>query len=83
MYASRSSEKFPVDLTGGEEKEGKTSKRGVMVDIRELPDVIQAINMTINNREIAEVKIEPKGVSVVTIHRAVKIIAKKEIDAAK
>lgn len=54
-----------------------------MVDIRELPDVIQAINTTINNREIAEVKIEPKGVSVVTIHRAVKIIAKKEIDAAK
>lgn len=47
-----------------------------MLDIRNMPGVIDAINAIINNREIAEVKLEPKGVSVVAIHRAVKTIEK-------
>lgn len=54
-----------------------------MIDIRKMPDVIDKINSVLNNREIAEVKIEPKGVSVVTIHRTVKIIIPIEGDAVK
>ena len=49
-----------------------------------MPEVVTAINTILNNREIAEIKIEPKGVSVVGIHRTVKTIQKTEkIDAAK
>lgn len=54
-----------------------------MVDIREMPEVIDKINATLNNREIAEIKIEPKGVSVVSIHRAVKTIIPVKGDATK
>lgn len=54
-----------------------------MIDIREMPDIIDKINTAINNSEIAEVKIEPKGVSVVSIHRVVKIIIPIKGDAAK
>lgn len=54
-----------------------------MIDIREMPDIIDTINTVINNREIAEVKIEPKGVSVVAIYRTVKVIIPVEGDAAK
>jgi hypothetical protein len=45
-----------------------------MIDIRNMPDVLTAINTVLNNREIAEIKVEPKGVSVVGIHRTVKVI---------
>lgn len=52
-----------------------------MIDIREMPDVIERLNAALNNHEIVEVKIEPKGVSVVTIHRAVKLIIPVKGDA--
>ena len=47
-----------------------------MIDIRQLPSVIEAINTGLSNKEIVEVKVENKGVSVVCIHRTVKIIEK-------
>lgn len=54
-----------------------------MLDIRQMPDVIDKINTALNSREIAEIKIEPKGVSVVIIHRAVKVIIPVKGDVAK
>lgn len=49
-----------------------------MIDIRQLPSVIEAINTGLSNKEIVEVKVENKGVSVVCIHRTVKVIEKQE-----
>lgn len=54
-----------------------------MIDILKMPDVVSAINTILNNREIAEIKVEPKGVSVVGIHRTVKTIQKVKDDAAE
>lgn len=48
----------------------------MQIDIRTLPSVIEAINTGLSNKEIVEIKIEPKGVSVVCIHRTVKVIEK-------
>lgn len=47
-----------------------------MIDIRQLPEVIQAINNGLNNRDIVEVKLESNGVSVVLIRRTLKTIEK-------
>ena len=44
-----------------------------MVDIRNYPKVIDAINAVINSRGLAEVKIEPKGIAVVEQKRYVMI----------
>ena len=49
-----------------------------LVDIRQLPSVIEAINTGLSNKEIVEVKVENKGVSVVCIHRTVKVIEKQQ-----
>ena len=51
-----------------------------MIDIRQLPSVIEAINTGLSNKEIVEVKVENKGVSVVCINRTVKIIEKPKKD---
>ena len=48
----------------------------MQIDIRTLPSVIEAINTGLSNKEIVEIKVEPKGVSVVCIHRTVKVIEK-------
>lgn len=48
----------------------------MQIDIRKMPSVIDAINTGLSNKEIVEVKLENKGVSVVCIHRTVKIIEK-------
>lgn len=48
----------------------------MQVDIRTLPSVIEAINTGLSNKEIVEIKCEPKGISVVCIHRTVKVIEK-------
>ena len=48
-----------------------------MIDIRDYPQTIEAINATLNMDEIAEVKREPKGLAVVVIRRTVKSIEKK------
>ena len=51
------------------------------IDIRDYPKTIEEINRILKNKEICEVKIEPKGISVVRISRKVQIIDK--IDAEK
>lgn len=51
------------------------------IDIRNHPHAIEEINRILKNKEICEVKIEPKGISVVRISRKVQIIDK--IDAEK
>lgn len=48
-----------------------------MIDIREYEETINAINAALNSKEIAEVKIEPKGIAVVVVRRTVKSIEKK------
>lgn len=48
-----------------------------MIDIRNYPDSIEAINAALNSKEIAEIKIEPKGIAVVVVRRTVKSIEKK------
>ena len=48
----------------------------MQIDIRKLPSVIDAINTGLSNKEIVEVKLENKGVTVVCIHRTVKVIEK-------
>lgn len=49
-----------------------------MIDIQDYPSVIEAINLALNNKDIVEVKTEPKGVAVVVIKRQVKTIEKAE-----
>lgn len=51
------------------------------IDIRKYPKTIDEINRILKNKEICEIKIEPKGVSVVRIARKVQSIEK--IDAEK
>lgn len=51
------------------------------IDIREYPKAIEEINRILKNKEIAEIKVEPKGVSVVRITRKVQTIEK--IDTEK
>ena len=48
------------------------------IDIRDYPLTIEAINATLNSKNIAEVKLEPKGIAVVEIKRQVKSIEKSE-----
>ena len=48
-----------------------------MIDVREYPETIDAINAALNSKEIAEIKIEPKGIAVVVVRRTVKSIEKK------
>ena len=48
-----------------------------MIDVREYPETIAAINAALNSKEIAEIKIEPKGIAVVVVRRTVKSIEKK------
>lgn len=47
-----------------------------MIDIKDSPQTIEAINAILNAKNIAEVKIEPKGVAVIEIKRQVKSIEK-------
>ncbi len=49
-----------------------------MIDIKNSPQTIEAINAILNAKNIAEVKIEPKGVAVIEIKRQVKSIEKTE-----
>ncbi len=51
------------------------------IDIRKFPKTIDEINRILKNKEIAEIKIEPKGISVVRITRKVQTIEK--VDAEK
>ena len=47
-----------------------------MIDIKDYPETIAAINAILNGKNIAEVKTEPKGIAVVEIKRQVKSIEK-------
>ena len=47
-------------------------------DIRDYPEVLDAITASLKAKNIIEVKREPKGVAVVEIKRQVKTIAKAE-----
>ena len=49
-----------------------------MIDIRDYPATMDAINAVINAKNIAEIKREPKGIAVVEIKRQVKSIEKAE-----
>lgn len=49
-----------------------------MIDIRDYPKTIDALNAILNGKNIAEVKSEPKGIAVVEIKRQVKSIEKAE-----
>lgn len=51
------------------------------IDITKYPKTIEEINRILGNKEICEVKIEPKGISVVRISRKVQSIDK--LDAEK
>lgn len=51
------------------------------IDITKYPKTIEEINRILKNKEIAEIKIEPKGISVVRISRKVQSIDR--IDAEK
>lgn len=51
------------------------------IDITKYPKTIEEINRIISNKEICEVKLEPKGISVVRIARKVQSIEK--LDAEK
>lgn len=42
-----------------------------MTDIRDYPKILDAINAIINSKGLAEVKIEPKGITVVEQKRNV------------
>lgn len=46
------------------------------IDIRNFPKAIEEINRILKNKEIAEIKVEPKGISVVRITRKVQTIEK-------
>lgn len=50
----------------------------LMIDIKNSPQTLEAINAILNAKNIAEVKIEPKGVAVIEIKRQVKSIEKTE-----
>lgn len=50
------------------------------IDIRRYPKAIEEINRILKNKEICEVKLEPKGISVVRIARKVQIIEKLDAD---
>lgn len=56
---------------------GTDRRSSPMIDIREYEETINAINAALNSKEIAEVKIEPKGIAVVVVRRTVKSIEKK------
>ena len=47
-----------------------------MIDIKNHPETIEAINAILNAKNIAEIKTEPKGIAVVEIKRQVKSIEK-------
>lgn len=50
-----------------------------MIDIREMPNIIEAVNAILNNKSIAEIKKEGKnGVVVVEIKRTLKTAKPKE-----
>ena len=51
------------------------------IDIRKYPKTIEEINRILKNKEICEIKVEPKGISVVRISRKVQSIDK--LDAEK
>ena len=49
-----------------------------MIDVRDFPATLDAINACLNAKNIAEVKREPKGIAVVEIKRQVKSIEKAD-----
>ena len=51
-----------------------------MIDIRDYPEVIDAINAVINSRGLAEVKIEQKGIAVVEQKRTIITIVEPKGD---
>jgi len=51
------------------------------IDIKDYPKTVEEINRILSNKEICEVKLEPKGISVVRISRKVQSIEK--LDAEK
>ena len=65
---------FENPLRWGEQ----TTAHPLMIDIREYPGTVEAINAALNSKEIAEVKIEPKGIAVVVVRRTVKSIEQKK-----
>lgn len=44
------------------------------IDIKKHQETIDAINAILSNKDIAEVKLEPKGIAVVAIKRQVKSV---------
>ncbi len=44
------------------------------IDISQHPETIEAINAILSNKDIAEIKLEPKGIAVVAIKRQVKSV---------
>lgn len=72
---------FPIDFTsprGGGENPPTPLYMNEFNDIRDYPEVLDAITASLKAKNIIEVKREPKGVAVVEIKRQVKTIAKAE-----